>query len=79
VRHVAEQGVFVAVDGVPGIAHNKVMIIDDHYVLTGSFNWTKAAEKSNAENLLLIKDTKINEIYKTAWHQRAEQAQVVAD
>ena len=77
VRHVVAQGIFVAVDVVPGIAHNKVMIIDDNQVLTGSFNWTKAAEKNNAENLLLIKDTKTNEIYKTAWHQRAEQAQPV--
>ena len=79
VRHVAEQGIFVAVDKTPGIAHNKVMIIDDHYVLTGSFNWTKAAETINAENLLLINDTKTNEIYKKAWRQRAEQAQVVID
>jgi phospholipase D len=77
VRYVAGQGIFVAVDSVPGIAHNKVMIIDDHFVLTGSFNWTKAAETSNSENLLLIKDTKINKIYKEAWHRRAEQAQVV--
>jgi phospholipase D len=77
VRYVAEQGIFVAVDSVPGIAHNKVMIIDDHFVLTGSFNWTKAAETSNSENLLLIKDTKINKIYKEAWNRRAEQAQVV--
>jgi phospholipase D len=77
VRHVVAQGIFVAVDVVPGIAHNKVMIIDDNQVLTGSFNWTKAAEKNNAENLLLINDTKTNEIYKTAWHQRAEQAQPV--
>jgi phospholipase D len=77
VRHMVAQGIFVAVDVVPGIAHNKVMIIDDNQVLTGSFNWTKAAEKNNAENLLLIKDTKTNEIYKTAWHQRAEQAQPV--
>lgn len=79
VRHMAAQGIFVAVDVVPGIAHNKVMVIDDDYVLTGSFNWTKAAETSNAENLLLIKDTKTNEIYKTAWRQRAKQAKAVID
>ncbi len=79
VRHVAARGIFVAVDVVRGIAHNKVMIIDDTYVLTGSFNWTKAAETSNAENLLLIKDTKTNAIYKAAWRQRAEQAHAVVD
>lgn len=79
VRHMAAQGILVAVDVVPGIAHNKVMVIDDDYVLTGSFNWTKAAEKYNAENLLLIKDTKTNEIYKTSWRQRAKQAKAMID
>ena len=77
VRYVAERGIFVAVDSVPGIAHNKVMIIDDHFVLTGSFNWTKAAETINVENLLLINDTKTNKIYKEAWHRRAARAQAV--
>ena len=74
VRHVMEQGVTVAVDRVPGIAHNKVMIIDDQYVLTGSFNWTQAAEKRNAENLVLINDAKTNSIYKAEWQQRAARA-----
>lgn len=38
------------------IAHNKVMVIDGRTVITGSFNFTKAAEESNAENLLVIDD-----------------------
>jgi phospholipase D len=77
VRHIAEHGIAVAVDQAQGIAHNKVMIIDDDYVLTGSFNWTRAAEKINAENLLLIRDTTTNGIYKAAWYRRAAYAQVV--
>ena len=77
VRHIAGNGIAVAVDQVQGIAHNKVMIIDDDYVLTGSFNWTRAAETINAENLLLIRDTTTNGIYKAAWHRRAEHAQVL--
>ncbi|MGO9062898.1 MAG: phospholipase D family protein [Candidatus Binataceae bacterium] len=40
----------------PGLAHNKVMIIDGAVVITGSFNFTKAAESRNAENLLIIRD-----------------------
>ena len=39
------------------IAHNKVRVIDSTTILTGSFNFTKAAEERNAENLLVIKDT----------------------
>ena len=33
------------------------MVIDSTTILTGSFNFTKAAEERNAENLLVIKDT----------------------
>jgi phosphatidylserine/phosphatidylglycerophosphate/cardiolipin synthase-like enzyme len=33
------------IDYKPAIAHNKVMIIDGHIVITGSFNFTKAAQK----------------------------------
>jgi phosphatidylserine/phosphatidylglycerophosphate/cardiolipin synthase-like enzyme len=32
------------------------MIIDGETVITGSFNFTKAAEENNAENLLIIHD-----------------------
>ena len=32
------------------------MVIDGKTVLTGSFNFTKAAEENNAENLLVIQN-----------------------
>jgi len=32
------------------------MVIDSTTILTGSFNFTKAAAEKNAENLLVIKD-----------------------
>jgi PLD-like domain len=32
------------------------MVIDNATIITGSFNFTKAAEEKNAENLLVIKD-----------------------
>ena len=42
------------IDGKHAIAHNKIIIIDGSTVITGSFNFTKAGEESNAENLLII-------------------------
>ena len=33
------------------------MIIDNITAITGSFNFTKAAEEKNAENLLMTKDS----------------------
>ena len=51
---LANEGVPVFIDADHKIAHNKVMIIDGQTVITGSFNFTKAAESGNAENVLLI-------------------------
>jgi phospholipase D len=64
----------VLIDRVPGIAHNKVIIIDDQIILTGSYNWTNAAEHRNAENLLRIQDPTIAAYYIDNWNKRAEVA-----
>ncbi len=50
------QGAEVRIDARHAIAHNKIIIIDDQTIITGSFNFTKAAEESNAENLLVLRD-----------------------
>ena len=50
-------GIPTFIDDKHAIAHNKVIVIDDSTVLTGSFNFTKAAESSNAENLLVLKES----------------------
>jgi phosphatidylserine/phosphatidylglycerophosphate/cardiolipin synthase-like enzyme len=47
----------------PGLAHNKVIVIDQALVITGSFNFTKAAESRNAENLLIIRDPALAAAY----------------
>lgn len=67
-------GIFVAVDKVYGIAHSKVMLIDQLYVLTGSFNWTDAAEHRNVENLVIVEDPKLHRVYEKEWQRRAEKA-----
>jgi phosphatidylserine/phosphatidylglycerophosphate/cardiolipin synthase-like enzyme len=50
-----EQGLSPVIDPHHAIAHNKVMIIDNRTLVTGSFNFTTHAENENAENLLVIK------------------------
>lgn len=40
------------------IMHNKFMVIDNKILQLGSFNYTAAAEKRNAENVLVIKHNK---------------------
>ena len=74
VWHLKAAGIKVLVDVLPGIAHNKVLIIDDERVITGSFNWTNAAQFRNAENVLMIGDPKTVEFYKSNWLKRFETA-----
>ena len=60
-------GIPTWIDDKHAIAHNKIMIIDGSTVLTGSFNFTKAAEVNNAENLLVIQDINLAYTYTTNW------------
>ena len=64
-------GVPVFIDTKPAIAHNKVMIFDGRAVFTGSYNFTKSAEKRNTENGLLIRDdAALVKAYLDNWNAR---------
>lgn len=65
---LANSGIPTLIDDRHPIAHNKIIIIDGHKVITGSFNFTKAAETSNAENLLIIdNDAELATKYGANW------------
>lgn len=66
VRH----GIPVWIDNQVAIAHNKVIVIDQTRVITGSFNFTRAAENKNAENLLTIDDGRLAQQYLQNWQRR---------
>ncbi len=65
-------GIPCYIDAQHAIAHNKVILVDGQTVITGSFNFTKAAEESNAENLLVIQDPEMAAKYAQNWevHRR---------
>src|SRR5262249_30210882 len=64
-----EQGLAPVIDPHHPIAHNKVIIIDNRTLLTGSFNFTQHAENDNAENLLVIKGHReLVRVYKENFH-----------
>lgn len=58
---------FVYIDDAHAIAHNKTVIIDEKRLLTGSFNFTNAAEHSNAENSLLLNCPSLAKAYLENW------------
>jgi phosphatidylserine/phosphatidylglycerophosphate/cardiolipin synthase-like enzyme len=70
------QGIPVKIDAQHAIAHNKVMIIDGETVITGSFNFTKAAEENNAENLLVIRERKLASAYTKNWQEHEKHSEV---
>jgi phosphatidylserine/phosphatidylglycerophosphate/cardiolipin synthase-like enzyme len=63
----AHMGIPTYIDFMHTIAHNKIMILDKETVITGSFNFTKAAEEKNAENLLILKDKGLAAVYIDNW------------
>jgi phosphatidylserine/phosphatidylglycerophosphate/cardiolipin synthase-like enzyme len=68
-------GIPTMIDTKHAIAHNKIMVIDGQVVITGSFNFTKAAEENNAENLLVIRDKAIAAKYAGNWQAHADHAE----
>jgi phosphatidylserine/phosphatidylglycerophosphate/cardiolipin synthase-like enzyme len=52
-------GIDVNLDGNPRLMHNKVIIIDQHIVITGSYNFSNNAEHNNDENTLIIHNPEI--------------------
>jgi phosphatidylserine/phosphatidylglycerophosphate/cardiolipin synthase-like enzyme len=49
------------------LMHNKFALIDDH-LWTGSFNWTKRANKENQENVIVTTDTEIYAKFEQHFH-----------
>ena len=72
---LANQGVPTMIDANHAIAHNKVIVIDGELVITGSFNFTKAAQEKNAENLLIIRDPALAAQYTQNWEVHRQYSQ----
>ena len=58
-----QAGIDVRKDGISGLMHNKVIIIDRSIVITGSYNFSKSAEISNDENVIVIHNPEISELF----------------
>ena len=62
-------GIPVHYNGCYKIQHNKFMVIDGRVVQTGSFNYSKAAAKSNSENVIVFDDISIAAEYGAEWQR----------
>ncbi|MBA4143071.1 MAG: phospholipase D family protein [Nitrosospira sp.] len=77
VSRLASEGVPVFTDSDHNSAHNKVMVIDagspGAAVITGSYNFTHAAQYKNAENVLVIRgNAALIDLYLENWRRHYE-------
>lgn len=63
-------GVPVWIDFEPAIAHNKIIVIDGHLTIGGSYNYTAAAHKRNAENVTFMESRDLAREYLANWDSR---------
>ncbi len=54
VTQLHEEGFDIKVNSKHRIQHNKFIVVDGNKFMTGSFNFTEAASKNNAENCVFI-------------------------
>ena len=70
-----QAGLDVRKDGIDGLMHHKVIIIDRKIAITGSYNFTKSAETSNDENVVIIFSQDVAAQYLQEFQKVYEQAQ----
>ncbi|OJW22143.1 MAG: hypothetical protein BGO51_15155 [Rhodospirillales bacterium 69-11] len=63
-------GIPTWIDDTVAIAHNKVIVIDGHLVIGGSYNYTSSAERRNAENVTFIDSPAVAALYLANWDSR---------
>ncbi len=70
-----QAGLDVRLDGIDGLMHHKVIIIDRFIVITGSYNFSASAEERNDENVVIIYNADVAAQYREEFQRVYEQAQ----
>ena len=65
----------VRIDGINGLMHHKVFIIDQKIVAFGSYNFSQSAEERNDENLIIVYNPAIAQQFVQEFERVQEQAQ----
>ena len=65
----------VRIDGIDGLMHHKVFVVDEQIVVLGSYNFSQSAEERNDENLLILYDPAIARQFIKEFQRVQKQAQ----
>ena len=70
-RRMARAGIPVVMDATPAHFHHKFAVLDGRRLINGSYNWTRSADTSNHENLVITTDerlvAKFTKAFETMW------------
>lgn len=58
-----EAGIDIRHDKRSALMHHKIMLIDGHVVIIGSYNWSDSAEHNNDENIIVLNSQEIYSDY----------------
>jgi len=75
IRSLQEAGIPVRADERAAIMHNKFVVVDDTYVLTGSWNLTVNCTYRNNNNAIIIRSPDLAQNYRAEFTEMFEQGQ----
>ncbi len=67
IARLMRAGVTVHTDASPYHFHHKFAVLDERLVITGSYNWTRGADRNNRENFLLSEEPALIRRYQQAF------------
>jgi len=62
-------GVVVDVSRSRWLLHDKFAVVDGRWVITGSYNWTVAAERRNRENVVILDCPSLAALFEAEWER----------
>ena len=69
IQYLAEKGYNIKIDLTDAHMHHKFAVIDNKITITGSYNWTRSAEKYNHENILITDNSDITKAYSSEFEK----------
>jgi phosphatidylserine/phosphatidylglycerophosphate/cardiolipin synthase-like enzyme len=74
IKAIKQSGIPIYIDHKPAISHSKILLIDNETVIGGSYNYSNAAEKRNAENVTFIKSKDLSNQYLSNFKNRLKES-----
>lgn len=73
IQKLSKAGIPIRLDVTPNHMHHKFALFDNATVITGSYNWTRSAERYNHENILVTNSAKVMTAFKKEFNSLWEE------